>query len=138
MIAAFAIDTNIAVYALSDGPKCDIAFFVLEAGPLISVQLLNEFTNVNLRKRKLPWGEIEEALTIIHSLAASVRAVDTEVHRVGCDIARRYKVNLYDALIIAVALLDECEVLYSEDMQHGLVIDGRLTITNPFLSMEAT
>jgi predicted nucleic acid-binding protein len=138
VIASFAIDTNIAVYELSDGPKCDIAFVVLEGGPLISVQLLNEFTNVNLRKRKLPWGEIEEALTIIQSLAANVRAVDTEVHRIGCDIARRYRLNLHDALIAAAALLDDCDVLYSEDMQHGLIIDNRLTIINPFLSMEAS
>jgi predicted nucleic acid-binding protein len=134
--APFAIDTNIAVYALSEGPKCDIAWLVLEAGPSISVQLLNEFTNVNVRKRQLPWAEIEESLLVIQSLVANVRAIDSEVHRFGCDIARRYKLGVYDALIIAAALLDECEVLYSEDMQHGLLIDGRLTIANPFLPTE--
>ena len=138
MTAAFAIDTNIAVYALSEGPKCDAALFVLEAGPTISVQVLNEFTNVSLRKRRLPWAEVEEALVIIQSLVANVRAIDIEVHRSSRDIARRYKLGVYDALIIAAALLDECDTLYSEDMQHGLVIDGRLTITNPFLSMEAS
>jgi len=134
----FAIDTNIAVYALSDGPKCDAALLVLQAGPTISVQILNEFTNVSLRKRRLPWAEIEEALVIIQSLITSARAIDLEVHRTGRDIARRYKLGFYDSLVIAAALLDGCDVLYSEDMQHGLIIDDRLTILNPFLSMEAT
>jgi predicted nucleic acid-binding protein len=97
------------------------------------VQLLNEFMNVSLRKRQLPWPEIEEALAIINSLAASVRPIDVELHRSGRDIAKRYKLGVYDSLIIAAALMDECETLYSEDMQHGLVIDDRLTITNPFL-----
>jgi predicted nucleic acid-binding protein len=138
VIAPFAIDTNIAVYALSEGPKCDIALLVLEAGPTISVQLLNELTNVYLKKRKLPWAKIEEALAIIQDLAANVRAVNIEVHRSACDIARRYKLSFYDALIVSAALLDKCDVLYSEDMQHGLIIDGRLTITNPFLPAEAS
>ncbi len=133
MIADFAIDTNIAVYALSEGPKCDTALLLLEAGPSVSVQLLNEFMNVSLRKRGMPWREIEESLSVINSLASSVRSIDVELHRRGRDVAKRYRLGIYDSLIIAAALLDECETLFSEDMQHGMVIDGALTITNPFL-----
>lgn len=134
MIADFAIDTNIAFYALSEGPKSDKALLLLKEGPYISVQLLNEFANASKRKRNLPWAEIEESLAIIGSLATDIRPVDTEVHRLGRSIAQRYKLSFYDALIIAAALLDECEVFYSEDMQDGLVIEGRMTITNPFLA----
>ena len=36
-------------------------------------------------------------------------------------------------LIIASALENECEVLYSEDLQHGQVIDDKLRIVNPFV-----
>jgi predicted nucleic acid-binding protein len=132
----FAIDTNIAVYALSEGPKCDLASLLLEAGPSVSVQLLNEFMNVSLRKRNLPWSEIEESLSVINSLATGVRPIDLEVHKRGREIAKRYKFGIYDSLIIAAALLDDCDTLYSEDMQHGLVIDDRLTIINPFLQTE--
>ena len=124
-----------AVYALSDGPKCDIALLILEAGPNISVQLLNEFANVSLRKRRLPWEEIDELLAIINNLAANVRPIDIELHRSGREIAKRYKLSIYDSLIVAAALLDDCQTLYTEDLQHGLVIDGRLTITNPFLDL---
>ena len=133
MSRTFAIDTNIAIYAFSDDPKNGAAQALLEMGPCISVQLLNEFANASLRKHRRPWGEIEDMLAIINSLAADVRAVDFDLHLLGREVARRHKIGLYDSLIIAAALLDECDTLYSEDMQHDLIIDDRLTIINPFL-----
>jgi predicted nucleic acid-binding protein len=134
VIADFAIDTNIAVYALSEGQKCDIALLLLETGPSVSVQLFNEFINVNLRKRRLPWSEIDESLAIINSLVSSVRPLDIELHRRGREVSKRYNLGIYDSMIIAAALLDDCETLYSEDMQHGLIVEQRLTIINPFLT----
>jgi predicted nucleic acid-binding protein len=131
--AAFAIDSNVAIYAFSKDPRSLVAMDLLSSGPKISVQVLNEFTSVSLRKRKVAWPEIEEALDIITNLASSTRAVSFEVHDLARLVAQRFKISFYDSLIIAAALLDECEVLYSEDMQHGMVIDGRLTIANPFL-----
>jgi predicted nucleic acid-binding protein len=129
----FSIDTNIAIYAFSDDPKNGSAQALLEMGPFVSVQLLNEFANASLRKHRRPWVEIEEMLAIINSLAADIRAVDVDVHMLGREVAKRHKTGLYDSLIIAAALLDDSDTLYSEDMQHGLIIDDRLTIINPFL-----
>ena len=47
-------------------------------------------------------------------------------------IAARFGYRIYDSLIIASALEAACATLYSEDMQDGQVIEGRLTIRNPF------
>jgi predicted nucleic acid-binding protein len=44
----------------------------------------------------------------------------------------RYRLAWFDALQVAGALNANCTVLCSEDMHHGLKIDGRLTIRNPF------
>ena len=132
MTVGFAIDTNIAIYALTDGPKSDVALILLDTGPCISIQLLNEFANASRNKRKLPWVEIDESLSVITSLSKSIRSIDFALHRRGFLVANRYKIAFYDAMIIAAALLDGCETLYSEDMHHGLVIDGTLTIINPF------
>jgi predicted nucleic acid-binding protein len=137
-MSAFAIDTNVAVYAFSKDARRLVAMDLLNAGPKISVQLLNEFVSVGLRKRRVAWSEIEESLDIITQLAASTRAISYEVHDLGRIVSQRFRLSFYDSLIAAAALLDECDTLYSEDMQHGLIIDGRLTITNPFLSMEAS
>jgi predicted nucleic acid-binding protein len=48
-------------------------------------------------------------------------------------LVNRYKFQLFDALIIASALEANCSTLYSEDMQHQMVVDNQLTIINPFL-----
>jgi predicted nucleic acid-binding protein len=47
-------------------------------------------------------------------------------------VAERYGLSVYDGLIVAAALLSQCDTLYSEDMQHRLLIDGQLRIHNPF------
>ena len=47
-------------------------------------------------------------------------------------MVRRFKLSFYGSLIVAAARLDDCEILYSEDMHHGLVIDDTLRIVNPF------
>ena len=135
MSVAFAIDTNVAVYAFSKDDRRVVAMELLGQGPCISVQLLNEFANVSRNKKTWEWPEIEEALDIILRLSSSSRAVDIGVHELGKNVAQRYKMGVYDSLIIAAALLDGCEMLYSEDMQHGVVIDGTLTIINPFLEI---
>jgi predicted nucleic acid-binding protein len=134
--ASFALDTNIVIYALTDGPKSDIALLLLDTGPRISIQLLNEFANSSRNKRKLEWAEIDELLSVIISLSKSIRPIDFELHRRGLLIANRYQLGFYDAMIVAAALLDGCETLYSEDMHHGLVIDRTLTILNPFREPE--
>jgi predicted nucleic acid-binding protein len=48
------------------------------------------------------------------------------------NITERYGYSWYDSLIIAAALDAGCDTLYTEDLQHGQVIENRLTINNPF------
>jgi predicted nucleic acid-binding protein len=55
-----------------------------------------------------------------------------ETHERGILIAERYKLNVYDAMIVAAGLLGGCEILYSEDIQDGQVLDNQLRICNPF------
>ena len=53
-------------------------------------------------------------------------------HDVGRALAERYGWSVYDAMIVAAALLAGCTRLWSEDMQDGLLVEGRLRIANPF------
>lgn len=55
-----------------------------------------------------------------------------ETHDLGLQIAERYGFSIYDALIVAAALRAGCRTLYSEDLQDGQTIDGRLVVRNPF------
>ncbi len=59
--------------------------------------------------------------------------VDEGTVREAMKLAVRYQLSHWDALIVAAALEAACEVLYSEDMQHEQVFDGRVTARNPFI-----
>jgi predicted nucleic acid-binding protein len=126
------IDTNILLYLLSaDHDKADRAELIVQAGGLISVQVLNEMANIALRKLAMSWREINEVLSLIRSLCPTV-PLTIETHDRGRLVVERYGLSVYDAMIVAAALLGGCETLYSEDMQNGLLIDQQLRICNPF------
>lgn len=126
------IDTNVLIYTLSaDKKKGDRAEQILNQGGIISVQVLNEMTHVTRRKLGLSWSEIHEILSIIQSLCL-VEPVTTEIHNRGRIVAERYHLSVYDAMILSAALIAECEIVYSEDMQDGMMIEHQLRICNPF------
>lgn len=125
-------DTNVLLYLLSsNSEKADRAEAVIQSGGLISVQVLNEIASVACRKLAMPWTEINEVLALIRSLCET-EPLTVETHERGVEIAERYKLNIYDAMIIAAALLADCDTLYSEDMHNGLLIEDKLRIHNPF------
>ena len=127
------IDTNILLYLLStDMEKADRAESILKSGGLISVQVLNEVTNVTRRKFSMSWTEINELVDLIRSICHT-EPLTIKTHDKGRLIAERYMLSVYDAMIVASALLTKCDILYSEDMQHELLIDDQLRICNPFL-----
>jgi predicted nucleic acid-binding protein len=130
-------DTNILVYAFADHPKAALAGSLLLEGGDISVQVLNEFTNVARRKMGFDWASIETAIADILVLARAVHPLDMEVHHSARTIAGRYGLGFYDSLIVAAALQARCDILYSEDMQDGMEIDGKIVIRNPFLALAA-
>ncbi|KRE17227.1 hypothetical protein ASE66_30470 [Bosea sp. Root483D1] len=131
MTRAF-LDSNVVVYAFSDDPRNAVAEELLGRGCEISVQVLNEFANVARRKLGFSWAEITDAVEAITTLSRIVHPLDLATHQEATRLAERYGFGFYDALIVASALRADCAVLYSEDMQHGLIVDERLRIGNPF------
>ena len=126
------LDSNALVYAFTTDPRAPIAQALLERGCLVSVQGLNEFANVARRKLGMSWTELREALAAIRTVCRAVLPVDLETHSDALDIAERHGYAIFDALVIACALRAGSDLLWSEDMQHGAVIDKRLRIANPF------
>jgi predicted nucleic acid-binding protein len=131
MPASF-LDTNVLVYvASSDAVKAQQAETIIAGGGAISVQVLNELTNMARRKMRMSWSEIHRLLSTLRSLL-TVYPLTLETHEAGLELAERYGLSTYDAMIVASALGAGCDTLWSEDMQHGMVIDERLHIANPF------
>ena len=125
-------DTNVLLYAASGDPaKADRAEELMGAGGMISVQVLSELTNVARRKMGMSWTETRAFLTMIRGLLP-VQPLTIDIHETGLALAERYGLSIYDAMIAASALHADCDTLWSEDMQDGIVLDGRLRIVNPF------
>lgn len=125
-------DTSVLLYLLSgDTAKADRVETLISTRGVVSVQVLNEFAVVALRKLKMPLNEIREILDTIRAVCA-VEPMTVETHDRGLAVLERYKFSLYDSMLVAAALLAGARIIYSEDLQHGQVIDNQLRVTNPF------
>jgi len=125
-------DTNILVYLASgDAEKADRAESILGDGGVISVQVLNELTNVARRKMRMTWADTHAFLSLIRRLL-TVQPMTVETHESGLALAERYNLSTYDAMIAASALHAGCDTLWSEDMQDGMALGQGLRVVNPF------
>jgi predicted nucleic acid-binding protein len=127
------LDSNLLVYYATEPIKQTLIVDILEQSyeVFISTQCLNEFVNVCLKKRFL---SVEQTKLAIYSfgLLCDIYKPNENTIRKALDIHLRYQYSFYDSLIVATALECSCEVLYSEDMSNGQVIEG-LQIVNPFV-----
>lgn len=125
------LDTNVVLYMLDDGPKAEVAAGLLANENIISTQVLNEALVNCIRKAGMTWQEAGSFLAGLRELCHVVD-LTTNIHDVGRALGERYGFSVYDAMIVAAALTHSCETLYSEDMQDGMLVEGRLRIVNPF------
>lgn len=129
-------DTNVLLYLFSgDSSKADRAEDILSKGGHISVQVLNEFASIATRKLKMSHAEVREALTPIREVCTVVPLTE-ETHERGLQLAERYRLSIYDAMVAASALEVRCKTLLSEDFQDGQVIDRTLRVRNPFVDRQ--
>jgi predicted nucleic acid-binding protein len=125
-----AFDTNVLLYVVGEPSKADRAERLLQEGGIVNPLVLTEASHVMLRKWKLPWPEVTRILVSIRANTVCL-PIACDAHERGVRYAERYKLQIFDATIIAAAVLAGCTTLYSEDMHDGLVLDG-LTVRNPF------
>ena len=90
-------------------------------------------------RRKARWEpeRVAEELTVLLQVVRLVDVGLSEI-RIAWRISGRYGYSHYDSLIIAAARAATCDTLFTEDLQHGQVIDGRLTLVNPFAGEPTT
>ena len=139
MVARNFIDTNILVYAeASDEPaKQQAALALLKqlyetATGVLSTQVLQEYCNVALKKLKLSAGHIRAQLDLYEQF--EIVQVTPAIIRAGLDLHQTRSLSFYDALIMASAQAAGCNVLLSEDMNTGEIING-IRILNPFVGI---
>ncbi|QUS38381.1 PIN domain-containing protein [Tardiphaga alba] len=125
-------DSNVLLY-LASGMlgRVERVQNLVDDGGNVSVQVLNEMANVSRRKFGMSWQQTSQFINRTVRLF-DIWPVTVDIHKDGLRLAERYGFAIYDSFIVAAALAADCDTLWSEDMQAGMVVDGRLTIANPF------
>ena len=124
-------DTNVVLYLLSpDLDKADVAERLLTRGGHVSVQVLNEVASVCSRKLRMPWLETNELLAAVKA-ACIVHPLTIDTHELALKVAARHDLSFYDASICAAAAQSGADVLYTEDMNGGQIIEG-VRLHDPF------
>ena len=130
------IDTNIIIYCYSNSEMekriiCQ-KLFETYSELNISKQVINEMTNILFKKFKLSSFDIKNTVEQISNIAFTCDFnFDTQIKAI--ELKDKYNLQYYDALIIATALENYCNIIFSEDMQHNQIIENQLTIINPFI-----
>jgi predicted nucleic acid-binding protein len=135
MNGSIFIDTNVLVYLYSEdeSEKQSVALHIFDRAYCVtSTQVLNEFCSVCLRKLRMPSNEILQSIKEIAD-NCEICHIDMEAIQNALLLNKKYGYAYYDCLVLASAILNGCHVLYSEDMRHNQLIEGKLKIINPFL-----
>ena len=130
----FALDTNILIYLEgNDITKRKIAEILLSYDPVIPAQVISEFINVTQRLRKIPKQQLiaEVSALFRHCSIATLKQSTLDLAKTLID---NYDFQIFDSIIISSALEADCHILYSEDLHHGLLVENRMKIINPFIS----
>ena len=128
-------DTNIWIYGFlpdQDFRKHRIAKEITQRDDvLVSQQVVAEVSNALIRKAKVPESRIREIIADFEENFHPL-VLETEHYLQASRLRERYNFSHWDSLLITAALELGASIFYSEYMQDGLVVDGTLTIRNPF------
>jgi len=136
----FFLDTNIFVYSFDQSApvKARKAAEIIRQGlttqkGIVSYQVVQEFFNVALRRFSQPMQapEAEQYLRTVFQPLLSVHSSQA-LYAEALHLQGPSGLSWYDALIVTAAIQARCELLYTEDLQHGQRF-GSLQVRNPFL-----
>jgi predicted nucleic acid-binding protein len=122
-------DTNILVYAFGkqNDKRKHVAKDIISDCNIISLQVINETAYVLLRKFNFDIIEVEKVVRFVnrHFLISDL---NMNIFEQTLKIADKYGFSFWDSMIIASALKNQCNILFSEDLNHGQMIESKLTL----------
>ena len=136
----FFLDTNIIVYALdgsdhakSPKAKALVREALVEQAGVISYQVVQECLHLILRKFRRKIHDVDAHSYLAKVLMPLCNVYPSEgLYAEAILIASQTGWTFYDSLIVSAAVASDCELLITEDLQHGRTIRG-VTIQNPFV-----
>jgi predicted nucleic acid-binding protein len=133
MNAKPTLDTNILIYAFGkkDDARKESAIEVIKKCNIVSIQVVNESIYVPLKKFNFPINELEKVIEFMKQNFI-ISDLNSSTLELTIKISARYGFSFWDSMIVASALSNHCTMLFSEDMHHSQIIEGKLEIINPF------
>ena len=131
------VDTNVLLYAVSTAAdeqrKRQVATALLDDRDLVlSAQVLQEFYVQATRATRADRMAFEDAELFVESMTRHrVVPVTAGIVRAAMEMCRRHQLSYWDAAIVAAARVADCDVVLTEDLQHGQDLDG-VVVENPF------
>ena len=136
MKGRYFLDTNVLVYAddLDAGARGVRAREIVEealvsGSGVVSTQVLQEFSVISTEKLGVAAESARRKLELLSALEVVPVRVDLILGAI--DLHRLHHLSFWDALIVKCAGAAGCERVLTEDLQHGVVLDG-VRVENPF------
>lgn len=130
------IDTNIWLYAFLDTGETEKSSrakeLLAETEPVLSVQVINEICVNLIKKAGFTEEQISQLIEAFYEKYPIVE-LDENILLTASQLRQEYALSYWDSMVAACALAADTEILYSEDMQDGLVIRETLKIKNPLV-----
>ncbi len=130
------IDTNIWLYAFietDDTTKSVTArALIRESEAVVSVQVINEVCVNLLRRANFTEAQITQLIESFYDRCCVVELTKSDL-LMASQLRQKYSLSFWDSTIVAAVLSADVPILYSEDMQHGLIIEEKVQIRNPFI-----
>jgi predicted nucleic acid-binding protein len=133
-MSKIALDSNILIYnhSLDCKDKMLTALGFFNENPVVSSQVISEYLNVMRKRFKIEKTELMQ-LCSAWLEKCTVQPVILSTVKLAQNLIVKYDFQMFDGIIVAAALEANCDILYSEDMQNGQIIDNTLKIVNPFV-----
>jgi predicted nucleic acid-binding protein len=133
-MSRIALDSNILIYnhSLDYESKRIKARDFFNENPVVSSQVISEYLNVMKRNFKMDKQELMQ-LCSLWLEKCSIQPVILSTIKLAQNLISKYDFQIFDGIIIAAALEADCDIIYSEDMQNGQIIENILKIVNPFI-----
>ena len=130
------IDTNIWLYAFIEADdtarSATARTLIQESEPVISTQVINEVCVNLLRRANFTEEQVGRLVESFYEKYPVIE-LNRSVLLMASQLRQRYSLSFWDSTIVASALSGGVPILYSEDMQHGLIIEEQLQVRNPFV-----
>ncbi|HEX3653815.1 MAG TPA: PIN domain-containing protein [Rhizomicrobium sp.] len=131
------LDTNILLYSISRNrdeqrKRASAEELLSRDDCALSIQVLQEFYVQATRPTRTDALSHDIAAALVETwMRFPVQDITAAILRHALNLKKRYQFSYWDCAVIAGAHALGCEVLNSEDLKHGQIVEG-LRIINPF------